>query len=287
MTARPAALPLFGDAYMADTRHLTLEEHGAYLMLLLIAWRSPDCSLPDDDARLGRMLGITPKKWAKLKPSVMSFWKLTETGWQQERLTKEFRFVAKKSEQNRQSANSRWNDKSLKNKDSDDADAYAGAMPDGCPSTSTSTSHEEEEEEERAGAKPDSVEEIARLIGNAGGINHNPANDHGRYADNLAHVREWMKIGATVDEMTECARRVCASNSAPIRTFRYLDPAIRQTVALKGAVVRRENLNGKPDSASPAEQSNDPLIRAAAARRAERRAGERAEHFGAEGAGAH
>ena len=129
MTARPAALPLFGDAYMADTRHLTLEEHGAYLMLLLIAWRSPDCSLPDDDARLARMLGITPKKWAKLKPSVMAFWKLTAAGWQQERLTKEFRFVAKKSEQNRQSANSRWNDKPLKNNEVDDANAHADAMP--------------------------------------------------------------------------------------------------------------------------------------------------------------
>ncbi|MEV5031617.1 DUF1376 domain-containing protein [Sphingobium sp. LMC3-1-1.1] len=267
MTARPAALPLFGDAYMADTRHLTLEEHGAYLMLLLIAWRSPDCSLPDDDARLARMLGITPKKWAKLKPSVMAFWKLTATGWQQERLTKEFRFVAKKSEQNRQSANSRWNDKSLKNNEVDDANAHADAMPDGCPSTSTSTSHEEEEEEERAGAKPDSVEEVARLIGNAGGINHNPANDSGRYADNLAHVREWMKLGATVEEMTECARRVCASNSEPIRTFRYLDPAIRQTVA------RRENPHGtrqSPVRSSTRSSASGRLLAAIAAEEAER-----------------
>jgi uncharacterized protein YdaU (DUF1376 family) len=65
-------MPYFGDAYMADTRHLTLEEHGAYHLLLLIAWRSPNCALPDDDKRIAQMLGITAKKWAALKPTVMA-----------------------------------------------------------------------------------------------------------------------------------------------------------------------------------------------------------------------
>ena len=35
------ALPFFTDAYLGDTQHLTLEEHGAYQKLLYIAWRSP------------------------------------------------------------------------------------------------------------------------------------------------------------------------------------------------------------------------------------------------------
>lgn len=117
------ALPLFGDAYLADTRHLTLEEHGAYLQLLLIAWRTDDCSLPADDRRLAMMLGITPKKWGKLKPQVMAFWELTDTGWQQKRLLKERRMVAKKSEQNAEAANTRWHGKSLKDNNVGDANA--------------------------------------------------------------------------------------------------------------------------------------------------------------------
>jgi hypothetical protein len=124
-----------------------------------------------------------------------------------------------------------------------------------------------EVEEERTGAKPDSVEETARLVGNAAGINHNPANDPQRYADNLAHVREWVKLGATVEEMTDCAQRACAAQSEPIRTFRYLDAAIRQTVA------RREIPNGtrqSPARSSPRSSASGRLLAAIAAEEAER-----------------
>lgn len=120
MTRATPAIPLFGDAYLADTRHLSLEEHGAYLQLMMIAWRIDGCSLPDDDSRLARMLGVTPKKWAKLKPTVMAFWALENGAWTQKRLTKERRFVAEKSEQNRAAINARWEANRLKNNDAAD-----------------------------------------------------------------------------------------------------------------------------------------------------------------------
>lgn len=141
------AIPLFGDAYLADTRHLTLEEHGAYLQLLIVAWRSPECALPNDDARLCRMLGITPKKWSRLKVSVMAFWTLTEAGWQQKRLLKERRWVAKKSEDNRSAAITRWEANSLKNNDADDANA----IPDGCKNDAPPPPPKEEEKKEEVG----------------------------------------------------------------------------------------------------------------------------------------
>jgi uncharacterized protein YdaU (DUF1376 family) len=132
MTAAPA-IPLFGDAYLADTRHLSLEEHGAYLQLLMIAWRALDCSLPDDDARLSRMLGITGRKWSKIKPTVMGFWTVKNGRWTQKRLSKERQWVAKKSEQNRDAINSRWKANRLKNNDEGDTnvipDAYRNDTP--------------------------------------------------------------------------------------------------------------------------------------------------------------
>jgi len=81
------SLPLFTDAYIADTQHLTNEEHGVYLRLLMFAWRSPHCALPSDDKRLALMVGVTPKKWASLKVTVLDFWTATDAGLQQDRLT--------------------------------------------------------------------------------------------------------------------------------------------------------------------------------------------------------
>lgn len=143
------AMPLFGDAYLADTRHLSLEEHGAYLQLLLIAWRSPDCTLPNDDKRLAMMLGISAKRWASIRPQVMAFWSLSDAGWQQKRLTKERRWVAKKSEDNRSAAHTRWNAKSLETNGA----VNANAMPNGCKNDAPPPSPLEEKEERGRGDK--------------------------------------------------------------------------------------------------------------------------------------
>lgn len=114
--SKPAAMPVFGDAYIADTRHLSLEEHGAYWLLLLIAWRSDDCGLPDDDKRLAQMLGISAAKWARLKPTVMAFWTLADGRWTQKRQKKEHVFVTEKRAKNAEAAQRRWNGQPTENK---------------------------------------------------------------------------------------------------------------------------------------------------------------------------
>jgi uncharacterized protein YdaU (DUF1376 family) len=110
------AVPLFPDAYLYDTRHLSLEEHGAYLLLLLAAWRMPDCALPDDDARLARILSISGKRWAKLKPTIMQFWHLENGHWTQKRLLQERRYVAFRSEVNASNSRAYWNGEDAENK---------------------------------------------------------------------------------------------------------------------------------------------------------------------------
>jgi Uncharacterized protein conserved in bacteria len=114
---KASALPLFGDAYMADTMHLTLEEHGAYLRLLMLAWRAPDCCLPDDDRRLARMLGISSQRWTKIKPAVMDFWTLENGRWSQKRLKKERIYVEEKSQKNAENARAGWSQRTEKKQD--------------------------------------------------------------------------------------------------------------------------------------------------------------------------
>ncbi|KQP53054.1 YdaU family protein [Methylobacterium sp. Leaf106] len=123
MSAFPS-LPLFTDAYIADTAHLTNEEHGAYLRLLMFAWRSPDCRLPDDDARITRMLGLTAKRWSSLKPAVMAFWSLDDGFWTQKRLTREHEFVTEKVEKKRAAGKQGGRPKSLENNDLGKASGY-------------------------------------------------------------------------------------------------------------------------------------------------------------------
>lgn len=110
-------LPIWTDAYIADTQHLTNEEHGVYLRLLMFAWRTAECALPDDDRRLALMVGVTAKKWATLKPVVMRFWTLSEGGWTQKKLTAEREKVERTREQKVAAGFASSRSKGLKNKD--------------------------------------------------------------------------------------------------------------------------------------------------------------------------
>jgi uncharacterized protein YdaU (DUF1376 family) len=95
------ALPLFTDAYMADTRHLSAAQHGAYLLLLMTAWRMPDCCLPDDDRALARWAAMDHRTWLKNKAAVMTFWKLGEDAkWRQHRLLDERNHVENRRHKN-------------------------------------------------------------------------------------------------------------------------------------------------------------------------------------------
>jgi len=70
----PAYLPLFGSDYLADTRHLSTEEHGAYLLLMIAAWRGDDCDLPMDDKKLARITCLSTRKWLVIKETILEFW---------------------------------------------------------------------------------------------------------------------------------------------------------------------------------------------------------------------
>ena len=108
------ALPLWTDAYLADTGHLSGVESGAYLHLLIAAWRTPTCSLPDDDVRLARWARFNMRIWKRIKPTVMAFWHLDNGIWRQRRLSDERDHVRNIAALNRSAALHRWNGKPLK-----------------------------------------------------------------------------------------------------------------------------------------------------------------------------
>lgn len=81
-------MPLYFGAYLTDTMHLTTEQHGAYLLLLMAAWKRGG-TLPGDDAQLGSIARLTPAQWRKARVVIEPFWSISVKGWQQKRLSKE------------------------------------------------------------------------------------------------------------------------------------------------------------------------------------------------------
>jgi len=97
------ALPFFTDAYLADTIHLTTAQHGAYLLLLMAAWRTKDCALPNDDEFLARIARMDKRTWAANRSVVLSFWALGDDGrLRQGRLSDERKYVEVKRDRNSQ-----------------------------------------------------------------------------------------------------------------------------------------------------------------------------------------
>jgi uncharacterized protein YdaU (DUF1376 family) len=162
------ALPLWSDAYLADTRHLTQAEHGAYLLLLLTAWRTPDCALPDDDKLLARYACCDKRAWARQKPVIMAFWRLADGKWTQKRLSEERAYVAdlssKRAEAGGKGGRARVRAKALKDKEIVEAKLADCSSKIQAP-TPTPIFTEEVRTSSGTGAPPDTLEKRAYDIG--------------------------------------------------------------------------------------------------------------------------
>lgn len=77
-------MPLYVGDYLADTRHLSTIEHGAYFLLILHYWQRG--GLPDDDVQLARIVGVDFAQWEEIKPTLS---KLFQPGWRHKRIDAE------------------------------------------------------------------------------------------------------------------------------------------------------------------------------------------------------
>jgi uncharacterized protein YdaU (DUF1376 family) len=59
----------YGDSYLGATLHLTTQQHGAYLLLLLAYWKSGP--LPDDDDTLASIAKMDPAAWPAVRRALI------------------------------------------------------------------------------------------------------------------------------------------------------------------------------------------------------------------------
>jgi uncharacterized protein YdaU (DUF1376 family) len=103
-------MPVFIGDYLADTMHLSTEQHGAYLLLLFHLWRRG--TLPDDDGALAQITGLSRNAWSQTRPVLAEFFQIHDGLWRHGRVERErIRVTAKQisnSKQAKSAAARRW-----------------------------------------------------------------------------------------------------------------------------------------------------------------------------------
>ncbi len=107
-------MQLYVADYLADTQHLTTEQHGAYLLLLMTMWRNAG-SLPNDEKKLARIARVSMKRWHIIAGDVMAFFDISDGHITQKRLSEELQKAVSKSEKRKTSGSLGGKAKSLKN----------------------------------------------------------------------------------------------------------------------------------------------------------------------------
>lgn len=95
-----AALPymqLYVADYLADTAHLTTEEHGAYLLLLFSYWQT---GKPLRGDRLASVARLSNERWNDVEPTLKEFFHVVEGMWMHFRVEADLEKVDSKSKKN-------------------------------------------------------------------------------------------------------------------------------------------------------------------------------------------
>jgi uncharacterized protein YdaU (DUF1376 family) len=82
--------PFYADAYTGDTGHLTCEEHGAYLQLMLAYYRS-EKPLPGTDRALASLVKLPVDRWLECKPALAPFFREDGGFWHHDRIEDEIK----------------------------------------------------------------------------------------------------------------------------------------------------------------------------------------------------
>lgn len=115
-------MPLFIGDYIAATTHLTTEQHGAYLLLLMTAWNRGG-KLPTCEEQLAHICHCDKKAWMRVRSAILPFFLQEDGFYVQERLKVEYDRAVRNLEKQR--ANGRKGGRPKREKPSESANPSA------------------------------------------------------------------------------------------------------------------------------------------------------------------
>lgn len=149
-----AWMPLYVGDYLRDTMHLTTEEHGAYLLIIMALW-SAGGSLPE--SAMPATVRVSQRKWSSLRNTLAPFFHVAEGTWSHRRVNRELATAKEKSDKARGSARRRWADAKADavGYANADASAQADAMRTHMPRQCSSPSQSQKKKDPEGGIDPD------------------------------------------------------------------------------------------------------------------------------------
>ena len=111
-------MQMYWSDYFGDTRHLTCEQHGAYLQLIGSMWLAGG-KLANDAKKLAKITGCTASRWAKIQAEVMELFEVCEDTISHKRVMFELKKAQEKSIKRAEVGSLGGKAKSLKNNETD------------------------------------------------------------------------------------------------------------------------------------------------------------------------
>ncbi|MBC6981411.1 DUF1376 domain-containing protein [Caulobacter sp. 17J80-11] len=264
----PPYMPLYVADYLGDTRHLTTEQHGAYVLLLMALWRGGG-RLPAEPARLARLAGLSTARWARTAGEVTAFFTVEDGELTHPRLVAELARIERASEQRRAAGARGGAAKARRARSETVAPATPPPQPGRSPALASQTSESEPEKitysagGARAWAKPELDALEAALRQAAGPALNAAAPGLMNLAPILALLRPGQGPPAELEADVLPAVRARAARQRPgtVNGWAYFEPAVVQ--------FRDRRLAGAPAPRST-EASHEPSRPAGSGRAAKR-----------------
>jgi uncharacterized protein YdaU (DUF1376 family) len=258
------SMPIFTDALLGDTTHLSMEEFGAYCMILFVTWRNNGAALPDDDVRFARMCRVTVGRWrSKIRPALEAFFDLSGGTWRQKRLEKEWEFVQERAANSRRNGSKGGRPKPQKTNDTANPAGSSQDTPEETPEQPTHT-HTQSPNGDSSAVGADKRDIIAAFdqarIDAFGAMQARP------WPNSLdaAVAERWLAAGADLDlcraVFVAGMQRKARSRDRPPDSLKFFDAAIAQALAERSRPMPTVQTTGKTNGKRPHhEPKRDPF----------------------------